>query len=70
MDEDLEVLPRNGAQCEWVTPKEECLPLTLIGVEHVAAYFKAGGYRSYPNYLSAMKQAHIEPGHDWSAQLD
>jgi hypothetical protein len=48
----------------------EPLPLTPIGLEYAASFFKAGGYRSYPNYLSAMRIMHIEHGHDWTAQLD
>ena len=46
------------------------IPLTPVGIEHVAAYFKVGGYRSYPNYLSAIRLVHIEAGHPWTEQLD
>ena len=49
---------------------ENYLPLTSTSVELVAAFFKAGGYRSYANYLSAVKIQHIESGHAWTDQLD
>ena len=42
-------------------------PQTLIGI---GAMFKAGGYRSFPNYLSAAKTWHIEQGYDWTDQLE
>ena len=47
----------------------QVLPLTTIGLEHVASYFKAGGYRSFENYLSVIKLSHIEAGHLWTDQL-
>ena len=45
------------------------LPLTVEKIAAVACRFKAGGYRSFPNYMSRMKSMHIEIGYDWSAQL-
>ena len=45
-------------------------PLTSLGMMAVASLFKAGGYRSFANYLSAVKGKHIEEGHYWSEQLD
>ena len=56
--------------------REECsqlgpmLPLTQAGVVAVASLFKAGGYRSYPNYWSAVKLLHIESGYPWTDLLD
>ena len=48
----------------------ELFPLSPMGVEHVAACFKQGGYRSFANYLSAVRAVHIEMGFDWTLQLD
>ena len=45
------------------------LPLTTDKVIKVAAAFKAGGYRSFRNYLSKAKEAHILQGHPWTEQL-
>lgn len=32
--------------------------------------FKAGVYRSYPNYASAARTWHVEDGYEWTDQLD
>lgn len=50
--------------------KGEFIPLTPSSIELVAAFFKSGGYRSFPNYLSAVKQIHVESGYAWTDQLD
>jgi hypothetical protein len=49
---------------------EDIIPVTALGLEIVAAYFKRGGYRSFPNYLSAIKSVHVEAGHSWTEQLE
>ncbi len=49
-----------------VVPMYPVTPLTLV---HVAALFKAGGYRGFANYLSALKSAHIEAGFEWDQLL-
>ena len=54
----------NDATCS-----EPMLPLTVRSLVIIGALFKAGGYRSYPNYVSIIKSAHIEEGHDWSHLL-
>ena len=46
------------------------LTLTPDGIVAVAALFKAGGYRCYANYWSAVKSEHIEVGHLWTEQLE
>jgi hypothetical protein len=45
------------------------IPITPRSLVHVAALFKAGGYRGFPNYLSAVKALHIEAGHTWDQLL-
>ena len=46
------------------------LPLTVRTFTAVSAAFKRGGYRSFPNYVSDIKSAHLEQGHDWNQHLD
>ena len=46
------------------------LPLTPTSIIAVGSFFKAGGYRSYPNYWGAARVAHIEAGHLWSEHLE
>eukprot|EP00971_Amphidinium_carterae_P147990 2933448-Amphidinium_carterae.1 len=36
----------------------------------VAATFKAGGYRSFDNYLSRAEMEHMQRGHVWTQDLD
>jgi hypothetical protein len=48
----------------------DSIPITAVSLEVVAVFFKRGGYRSYPNYLSAVKTVHVERGHAWSEQLE
>ena len=36
----------------------------------VCAMFRAGGYRSVENYLSRIKDLHVEEGFDWSMSLE
>ena len=36
---------------------------------HVASLSKSGGYRAFPNYLSAIKSAHVEAGYEWDQLL-
>ena len=45
------------------------LPPTPGKISIVAAVFKRGGYRSYPNYVSTAKRRHIEAGHAWTIDL-
>ena len=45
------------------------LPSTVSQYKAVAALFKAQAYRSFPNYASSIKQAHVEAGHAWDDQL-
>ena len=45
------------------------LPLTARILVIIGALFKAGGYRSYPNYVAIVKSRHIDAGHEWSHML-
>ena len=45
------------------------LPITPRILIIVGALFKAGGYRSFPNYVSIIKSKHIDEGHDWGYLL-
>ena len=47
------------------SPVVPFLPVTPRTLVHMAALFKSGGYRAFPNYLSAIKTAHIEAGFEW-----
>ena len=42
------------------------IPVTIRSIIVVGALFKRGGYRSFENYVSAIKGAHIEAGFDWT----
>ena len=55
---------------ETLGPLVPVLPITPIIVITVGAMFKAGKYRSFQNYASAAKNAHVEAGHDWTQLLD
>ena len=52
-----------------VRPPLPLLPITVRILVMVGALFKAGGYRSYPNYISLMRTKHIEDGHEWCQLL-
>ena len=50
-------------------PPVPMLPVTPRSLVLVASLFKSGGYRGFPNYLSAVNALHIEAGHDWDQLL-
>jgi hypothetical protein len=50
-------------------PPVPLYPVTPCTLVHIASLFKSGGYRGFPNYLSAAKSAHIEAGFAWDALL-
>jgi hypothetical protein len=47
------------------SPVVPFLPVTPRSMVHIAALFKSGGYRAFPNYLSAIKSAHVDAGYEW-----
>ncbi|CAK0886645.1 unnamed protein product [Prorocentrum cordatum] len=54
----------------WFGPHTPVLPLTAEKLQAVGALFKAGKYRSFANYLTKIKELHLEQGGEWSDQLD
>ena len=48
----------------------DVLPLVPAKVYAICAMFRAGGYRSVENYLSKIKDLHIEKGFDWTVCLE
>ena len=55
---------------EWFNSEVPALPLTSEKVYAVCAMFRAGGYRAIENYVSRIKDSHLEHGHSWTEFLD
>ena len=55
---------------EWFGPSVPAVPVTTDSLLAVSSLFKKAGYRSFPNYLSAIKAEHVIRGHDWTQILD
>ena len=55
----------SGSSCTTPT-----LPLTIEAIIGVVSQMKSLGYRSVPNYLSAIKDRHIAAGFPWTSLLD
>ena len=55
----------------WFGPGADAdvFPLTPVRIYAVAALFKAGRYRTMPNYMSRAKEEHISLGYDWDEHL-
>ena len=54
----------------WFGPGVSLLPLDTNKLQCVGAMFKQGKYRSFKNYLSAVKDAHIKEMYVWDQSLD
>ena len=54
----------------WFGSATEVLPLTPNGLRAIAAQMKSGGYRSFPNFVCAVKDAHLDQGHPWTDELE
>ena len=54
---------------EWFGMDAPLVPVDVFKVYAIGAMLKAGGYRSAANYISRLKEAHIEMGYPWSDQL-
>ena len=52
----------------WWGDSVPILPLTSVSICAVAAQMKAGGYRSFSNYLDTMKSIHIQEA-EWTSSL-
>ena len=46
------------------------LPLTSVTIRAVAAQMKSAHYRSFPGYLSAAKEQHLDAGHAWGDEME
>ena len=55
---------------EWFGKAIPPIPVTTDSLLAVSSLFKKAGYRSFPNYLSAIKAEHVIRGHDWTQILD
>ena len=53
----------------WFGPTTPVLPITCDSMRAVAAQMKCGGYRTFPNYVTAMKAVH-KKGFTWDGGLD
>eukprot|EP00435_Cladocopium_sp_Y103_P047858 s2395_g14.t1 len=70
--------PRDALLKTWVKlhvawfGEEGCQPFPLdeIILIRVSAMFKAGGYRSFRNYLSRAKDQHLQLGYQWNEALN
>ena len=54
---------------EGETVETPVLPITPCSLVATGSLFKKGGYRSFANYISAMKGRHIEEGFLWTQLL-
>ena len=69
-----------ASRCSWLATWQhfhwlwfasvDWLPLTCESIEAVAAMFKKGRYRSFGNFASRSKEAHIVSGYAWTQQLE
>ena len=72
--------PRDSLLRTWVKfhrAAHECVgirtspfPLTVRSIRLVGALFKCGGYRSFANYASRAKEAHVELMGSWEPDLE
>ena len=79
-DRDIKALNSSGPAASWWStwcdfhslwsPGLPVLPLTPEKIRDVACMFKAGRYRSFPNYLSRAKEEHRLEGFEWHEALD
>jgi hypothetical protein len=44
--------------------------MTPESIKAVAAQMKTGAYRSFPNFVSAVKEVHLDQGFTWTAELE
>ena len=52
-----------------VAMRRDVLPLHVAVIETLAGVLRAAHYRSADKYLQEAKLAHVEAGHEWTAQL-
>ena len=54
---------------KWFGPSVPPLPVTEHSLECVSCLFKHGGYKSFKNYVSRIKEVHVESGFIWGQNL-
>ena len=54
----------------WFGSETPPLPLTTVSIRAVAAQMKEAHYRSFPGYLSAAREVHLEAGHSWTDEIE
>jgi hypothetical protein len=59
----------HGAAFSQTSPAVPLVPVTVRGIVAVASLFKRGGYRSFANYATAIKSAHVGAGYEWDQLL-
>ena len=53
----------------WYGQEANPIPVTEESLERVACLFKLGGYKSFKNYLSRIKEVHDAAGYVWDNSL-
>ena len=54
---------------KWYGDQSDPVPITEASLERVACLFKIGGYKSFKNYLSRIKEHHVDSGFVWTQSL-
>jgi hypothetical protein len=54
--------------CIWHGEEVPSIPVEVADIGYVGALMKDNGYRSFANYVSAMKQLHVKAGFAWTPQ--
>ena len=54
----------------WFGPSSNWLPITCDSLRAIAAQMKHAGYRSFSNYVVAVKEAHEDALHEWTRELE
>ena len=49
--------------CWWFGSDIPVLPLAVEKIKAISSLFKVGGYKSYRNYLSRIKEEHLRAGY-------
>jgi hypothetical protein len=60
----------NAFHLRWFGQDADPLPLTPATIQAVAAQMKEAHYRSFPGYLSAAREVHLEASHPWTDELE
>ena len=54
---------------KWYGDDSSPVPVTEESLERVSCLFKIGGYKSFKNYLSRIKEHHVDSGFVWTQSL-